>query len=80
MYYPKMENGSTHSSIKISDGRNTVEKVIDHTSVDIVGQTSGEWISLGSYRLSEDANAYVEVSTEGSDGIVTADAVLFVPE
>ena len=80
MYYPKMENGSSQSIIKISNGRNTVEKVIDHTSVDIVGQTSGEWISLGSYRLSEGANAYVEITTEGSDGIVTADAVLLVPQ
>lgn len=79
MYYPKVEQGTSRTMVRISDGGEIKEEVISHDSVDIIGQTSGEWISLGRFRFPEGENSYVEISTEGADGIVTADAVLFVP-
>jgi hypothetical protein len=46
----------------------------------VIGQTAGEWVLLGKCNLSKGKNAYVELSNTNADGILVADAVLFVPE
>lgn len=42
------------------------------------GQTSGEWIFLGTYVLSKGNKTSVTLSAENANGIVAADALLFV--
>jgi hypothetical protein len=79
-YFVKMENGSSQTSYKIFDGKQTNVIVVKKDNVKVIGQTSGEWISLGTYKLPKGNEAYVEVSNIGADGAVIADAVLFVPE
>jgi len=79
MYYPKVEQGTSRTMVRISDGSGLREEAISHDSVDIIGQTTGEWISLGRFHLPAGEKSYVEITTEGADGIVTADAILFVP-
>jgi hypothetical protein len=56
-----------------------VEHKIKKEDIQIVGQTSGEWVSIGTYNLPAGKKAYVEISNKGADGIVLADAVLFLP-
>jgi hypothetical protein len=53
---------------------------IKPADITIEGQTSGEWVSLGSHLLENDKKNYVEVSNAHADGFVPADAVLFIPE
>ena len=49
------------------------------TDIIVEGQTSGEWISVGQYKLSKGMDNYVRISNEEADGVVVADAVLFIP-
>jgi len=79
LYCPKQSNGSSRTRVVVYDGQQPIEREIDHTAVAVVGQTSGEWVSLGDYQLPKGRVAYVEVDAGQADGLVTADAVLFVP-
>lgn len=79
-YYPKLKTSSSKTYITIYDGENTIEKVINHSEIQVEGQTSGEWILLGSYPLTVNRKPYVEITNKGADGVVTADAVLFVAD
>lgn len=78
-YFPKLEGGADQLIYKIFDGEQLTLKKIDLSSVTIEGQTSGDWLHLGDYAIPVGEKAYVEISTEGADGLVTANAVLFVP-
>jgi hypothetical protein len=78
-YFPKVKNASAKTIFTIYDGQKATEKVINQADIQVQGQTSGEWISLGSYNLSRGKKAYVQVSNKNADGAVIADAVLFVP-
>src|SRR3990170_7904941 len=77
-YIPKLSNLSSRTTIKIYDGKRFKQVTIAAKDIKVEGQTSGEWISLGSYRLSKGKNAFVEITNNHADGIVIADAVLFV--
>lgn len=77
-YYPKLENGAEQTRIEVFDGKNKIEKVIIRSEVQVIGQTSGEWVSLGKYQLKRGNKAYVEISGAGDKGIVVADAILLV--
>ncbi len=79
-YYPKLQNGANITPITIFDGKQQTEKTIDKSKVEVIGQTSGEWVSLGKYKLSKGKNAYVEISNKNADGVIVADAVLLVKE
>ena len=79
IYFPKLQNGSSKTSVTIFDGVKNTEKVIEAAAVKVVGQTSGEWVPLGVHSLKKDAKPFIEISNKNSDGIVAVDAVLFVP-
>lgn len=79
-YYPKLPNGASTTPIIVFDGKQQTEKTIDKSKVEVIGQTSGEWVSLGKYNLNKGKNAYVEISNKNADGVIVADAILFVRE
>jgi hypothetical protein len=78
-YFPKAKNASAKTVITVYDGQKATEKIINQADIQVQGQTSGEWISLGSYNLSRGKKAYVQVSNKNADGAIIADAILFVP-
>jgi hypothetical protein len=78
-YFPKVKDPSAKTYITIHDGEKVTEKIISQSDLRVEGQTSGEWLSLGQYNLSQDKKAYVEISNKSADGVIVADAVLFVP-
>ena len=80
IYYPKQKKASTQTNVKVFDGVKEKEVVIEDAKINIVGQTSGEWVSLGHYELSAGKVAFVELNNKGADAIITADAILFVPD
>ena len=63
----------------ISNGTDSWTRVIHKDSVRIEGQTSGEWVELGTYDFQKSRMPYVEISTGDTSGTVIADAVLFIP-
>jgi len=80
IYFPKLQNGSSKTSVIIYDGVKNKEKMIEAASVKVEGQTSGEWVDLGRFSLKKDAKPFLEISNKSADGIIAADAVLFVPQ
>ncbi|WPU92050.1 FAD-dependent oxidoreductase [Mucilaginibacter sabulilitoris] len=78
-YYAKLPHGSNAVDIKLFDGQNTTNKTIYKKDIEVVGQTSGEWVSLGTSTLPRGKKAYVQVTNDGADGAIVADAVLLVP-
>ncbi|MCX6218656.1 FAD-dependent oxidoreductase [Spirosoma sp.] len=79
IYIPKLTGASSKTNLLVSDGNQTKPITIREGDIRVEGQTSGEWVSLGSYNLLPGKKSFVEVSTKDADGIVVADAVLFVP-
>ena len=80
VYYPKVSRSTSITQIQLFDGQNSINKTIDKNKVQVVGQTSGEWVPMGAMQMPAGKSAYVAISNKGADGIVVADAVLFVPE
>jgi hypothetical protein len=80
MYCPRTAKGTSKQTVSVFNGKTAKDVVISPNAVKVEGQTSGEWISLGSYTLPVGKTSNVTVTTAGADGIVVADAVLFVPE
>lgn len=80
MYFPKLQNASTKTQISIFDGGKKNEQTIEAAKVKVEGQTSGEWIDLGRYSFNKDNKPYLEISNKGADGVIVADAVLFIPQ
>ena len=78
-YFPKVNNLTTRTLINVCDGKQQHERVIESADIVVEGQTGGEWVSIGRYKLPEGRESYVEISNKGADGIVVADAVLFIP-
>ncbi|MGI8636925.1 MAG: hypothetical protein ACR2KZ_16145 [Segetibacter sp.] len=54
--------------------------MINRSQVQVIGQTSGEWVSIGTYHLEKGKKAYVEISGTNDKGVELADAVLLVAE
>jgi hypothetical protein len=79
IYYPKLKNATQSTLVHVYDGSRIKEVLIKDAEVKVVGQTSGEWVSLGTYSLDVGRKAYVEILVKGSDGAVVADALLLVP-
>lgn len=79
LYCPKVGKATTNTQITIFDGQTSTLRTINKSEIQVVGQTSGEWVSLGVSQFSLGKNGYVLVTNKGADGSVVADAVLLVP-
>jgi len=78
-YVPRLPGLDGNAHVKVFDGSTVKEVGITAASIKVEGQTSGEWVSLGTYQLKAGTGAYVEIGNHKTEGIVAADAVLFVP-
>lgn len=78
-YYTASPAGADTTGIKIFDGRKVHLQTLIKSDIKVQGQTSGEWVFLGTFVLSEKNRPYVEIGNNGSPGIIAADAVLFKP-
>ena len=78
-YFPNVENKSEQTTFKIGDGKMSKEVTVSEKQIKRIGLSSGEWVSLGTYQLEAGLNTFVEVSSKGSAGKITADAVIWKP-
>lgn len=80
LYMPRVADAAASMLVTVYDGKTKKTITIRPADVVVEGQTSGEWVSLGSYTFVSGTRAYVEIETpaEGT-GSVVADAVLCVP-
>jgi hypothetical protein len=79
IYFPRVDGASANISTVVQAGKEKKEVTVRPNEIRIEGQTSGEWVSLGEYELQTGKGNFVEVLTEGSNGLVIADAVLWIP-
>jgi hypothetical protein len=78
-YFPKLANAASETTITVFDGKTKTEVRIKESEINVEGQTSGEWVALGSYDFPAGTHSYAEISNENANGAVVADAILFVP-
>jgi hypothetical protein len=73
IYIPQHPNGTSSLSINIwtTTGKKELKIKID--------KEDSDWHLLGTFLMEKGSKNMVEVSTEGANGVVIADAVLFVP-
>ncbi|MFR5870462.1 MAG: hypothetical protein ACLUEV_01305 [Alistipes sp.] len=57
--------------IRVFDGARRYDRRIRSSDVVVEGQTGGEWVRIGRYRLPEGRKGYVEISNEEADGIAS---------
>ena len=79
VYMPKLPTASTKTQVEVFDGKKQKMIAINKADIIVVGQTSGEWAPLGTYALERGNKAFVKISNKEADGVVVADAVIFVP-
>jgi hypothetical protein len=80
IYIPKMKEMSSQIPIQLSTADGNKSIVIKPAEIIVEGQTSGEWVSLGTHKFTNDKKGYVEVSNTNADGYLPADAILFIPQ
>lgn len=79
IYFPKAEGISSRTMVVIYDGERNHGISIKESDIRVEGQTSGEWVPLGTYRLPAGKKSYTMVSNKDADGKIIADAVIWVP-
>lgn len=79
IYFPKLQGLSSSISLVVSDGKVKKDVTLKAADIEVVGQTSGEWVFLGTYEIQKGQKPFVEISNKDADGLVFADAVLMVP-
>jgi hypothetical protein len=77
-YMPVVESAATQTHYIIKNGA-TIKNVFVAPHKNVEGQTSGEWVTLGTYTLPKGNKTTITITTKETDGVVTADAVLLVP-
>jgi len=80
IYFPKVANISGSTLVIVHDGQRNHGISVRESDIRVEGQTSGEWVPLGTYSLPEGRKTYVQVSSKDADGMVIADAVIWVPD
>jgi hypothetical protein len=79
VYIPKISGSASKISMTVFDGVGDTERTVRPSEVIVEGQTSGEWVSLGSYTLPKGLKSHVVIHAENADGIVPADAIVWAP-
>ncbi len=79
VYLPKVNNMAREIPLQVFDGVKAHAASIEPAAIKVAGQTSGEWVKIGSYKLPAGAQSHLKMEARGTDGVVIADAVLFIP-
>ena len=79
-FLPSLQGQAGSTKIKIFDGTRAKEMPIRLADVKVQGQTSGEWVPLGKYKLPAGRKANLTIYAGTTGGRVVADAILLVPE
>lgn len=77
-YVPIVEGAAKWLRYSINNDKGT--KITVPMPSKAEGQTSGEWVSLGTYTLPKGNKTSVTITNKDVDGVIVADAMLFVPE
>ena len=80
-YFPKKAESAEKHQLRIFDGQSLTEKTLDYSKVEIKGQTTSTWVEVGEFTFYPTKDKpYLEISNKQSNGVVAANAVIFVPQ
>jgi hypothetical protein len=77
---PNYNKLASQTMVTVFDGSKETKVALKRSDIQVQGQTSGEWVLVGKFKLHAGSNAYVTIHAANADGAVVADAVLLVPE
>ncbi len=77
-YLPRRPDAAAQSSFLLNDGQKTQTVTLKRDQIQVSGQTSGTWVKLGTFAFPAGVKSYVEITNQGADGAVVADAVQWV--
>jgi hypothetical protein len=77
---PAYNKLASQTVVTVFDGSKETKVTLKKADTQVQGQTSGEWVLVGKYKLPAGANAHVTIQAANADGAVLADAVLLVPD
>lgn len=80
VYFSRTPEATKQTQVVVSDGKTEEAVTVRESDIRVEGQTSGEWVEIGTYALNSGSDVHVTVTNQGADGAVVADAVLWVPE
>lgn len=78
-YYPKLEGSTSEVSYHIQDARGEQEVRLKLKDAKIEGQTSGEWLPVGTYQAGGNGGK-ITIKNDNIDGLLPINAILLVPE
>ena len=64
--------------VTVFDGSKETKVTLKKADMQVQGQTSGEWVPVGRFKLHAGSTAHITIHAAGADGAV--DAVLLVPD
>lgn len=79
VYIPQTQEIASQVAFNVFDGKKSHPVILKTAEIKKLGLTSGEWVPAGTYDLSPGRQAFLEISSEGADAKVLADAVIFKP-
>ncbi|OQP61759.1 xanthan lyase [Niastella vici] len=77
---PAYNKLASQTMVAVYDGNRETRITLKKRDMQVQGQTSGEWIAVGKYKLPAGSKAHVTIQAANADGAVVADAVLLIPE
>ncbi len=79
VYFSKLRDVAPVTIVSLRLGAEVKEHAIVAQEVEVIGQTSGEWISVGVHSM-DASEQHSLLIRSNADGVVRADAVLLVPQ
>ncbi|THU36128.1 FAD-dependent oxidoreductase [Niastella caeni] len=77
---PGYDKLASQTLITVFDGAKEAKVSLKKDDIKVQGQTSGEWVLVGKYKLPAGSNAHVTIQAANADGAIVADAILLVPD
>ena len=79
-YLPQVDSATAQIQFIVTIGNTRKNIFIKSDDLKVEGQTSGEWVELGQYKLRSGKNCAVTITNRNATGKVVGDAILFVPQ
>lgn len=77
-FLPRYKNTAPAITFTVGNGGREETVTLKKADINVQGQTSGEWILLGRFKL--DKGSYATITNRNAAGAVVADAMLFAPD
>lgn len=79
LYWPRPAGLASSASVRVRHAQGTDSIPLDLTARGESAQGVASWTLIGEWAFAPGGEAWVEIGSDGTNGVVLADAVLFVP-